>query len=94
MAYLLLGLHIDELKDRFSLLELNDIYNIVKPKETLPIKRLKVIDTNDFNIIDLDIKYITSNNIEVCGLGSTTDYLKTDIGLDYLDMDLYGNCYG
>lgn len=94
MAYLLLGLHIDELKDRFSLSELHNIYSFVKPKETLQIRRLKVIDTNDFSILDLDIKYITSNNIEVCGLGSTTDYLKTDIGLDYLDMDLYGNCYG
>lgn len=94
MAYLLLGLHIDELKDNFSLSELHNIYSFVKPKETLPIRRLKVIDTNDFNILDLDVKYITSNNIEVCGLGSTTDYLKTDIGLDYLDMDLYGNCYG
>lgn len=94
MAYLLLGLHIDELKDRFSLLELNNLYNVVEPKETLPIRRLKIIGTNDFSILDLDVKYITSNNIEICGLGSTTDYLKTDIGLDYLDMDLYGNCYG
>lgn len=91
MAYLLLGLHIDELRERFSLSELHNIYSIVKPKETLPIRRLKIIDTNDFSILDLDVKYITSNNIEVCGLGSTTDYLKTDIGLDYLDMDLYGN---
>lgn len=55
MAYLLLGLHIDELKDRFSLLELNDIYSFVKPKETLPIRRLKIIDTNDFSILDLDV---------------------------------------
>lgn len=94
MAYLLLGLHIDELKDNFSLSELHNIYSFVKPKETLPIRRLKVIDTDDFSILDLDVKYITSNNIEVCGLGSTTDYLKTDIGLYYLDMDLYGNCYG
>lgn len=93
MAYLLLGIHIDELSNRFSLLELRNIYNIVKPKETLPIRRLKVIDTYDFSIIDLDVKYITSNNIEICGLGSTAGYLKTDIGLDYLDMDLYGNCY-
>ena len=94
MAYLLLGLHVDELKDRFSLSELHNIYNIVKPKETLPIRRLKVIDTNDFSILDLSIKYITSNNIEVCGLGATDGYLTTNIGLDYLDMDLYGNCYG
>lgn len=93
MAYLLLGLHIDELRERFSLSELHNIYSIVKPKENLPIKRLKVIDTNDFSILDLDVKYITSNNIEVCGLGATDGYLKTSIGLDYLDMDLYGNCY-
>lgn len=93
MAYLLLGLHIDELKNRFSLSELHNIYSIVKPKETLPIRRLKVIDTNDFSILDLDVKYITSNNIEVCGLGATDGYLTTNIGLDYLDMDLYGNCY-
>lgn len=93
MAYLLLGLHIDELKDRFSLSELHNIYNIVKPKETLPIRRLKIIDTSDFSILDLDVKYITSNNTEICGLGATDGYLKTSIGLDYLDMDLYGNCY-
>lgn len=93
MSYILLGLHIDELRDRYSLKELKNIYSIVGD-DTMPIHRIKVIDTYDFSILDLDIKYITSNNIEICGLGAKDDYLKTDKGFEYLDIDLYGNCHG
>lgn len=68
MSYILLGLHLDELRDKYSLEELKNIYKIIG-KGTIPIYRIKVINTYDFSILDLDIKYITSNNIEVCGLG-------------------------
>lgn len=93
MSYILLGLHLDELRDKYSLEELKNIYKIIG-KGTIPIYRIKVINTCDFSILDLDIKSITSNSIEVCGLGARGDYLKTDKGFDYLDMDLYGNYCG
>lgn len=93
MSYVLLGLHIDELRDRYSLKELKNIYSIVG-NGIIPIYRIKVINTYDFSILDLDIKSITSNNIEICGLGASDDYLKTDKGFEYLDIDLYGNCRG
>lgn len=93
MSYILLGLNIDELRDRYSLKELKNIYSIVGD-DTIPVYRIKVIDTSDFSILDLDIKSITSSNIEICGLGASDDYLKTDKGFEYLNIDLYGNYHG